>query len=246
MKIPKAFNTDRPVVTGVMQSNEQAIDLENSQESVAKLDFKIWLPFAAKTYKISPRIEDYVLKPMPLMPSDIPNRNGIGFPLEELVKYQPPPISRQVYKAWTGVPVHEEHENEDCETALGVVLDTVLTQIKGYGNGKHWKVMGLVAVDKNKYPTIAQDLLTNKINTGSMGAIADSFSCSVCGAKVTDNKFLNCSHVSSSKDVNWKFVEHEGKTKVAYLNAHGLSPIEFSIVRDPAWTTALSDQLLTW
>lgn len=257
MKIPQAFLNagklkeqkaafpDR-VVTGYMQSDEKAFDVERNQDLVAKLDFEIWLPFAAETYKINPKIEAYVIKPMPLMPSDLPNRNGVGFPIAELTKYQPPPISRQVYKAWTGVPVHLEHDNEDHEKALGVVLDTALTPIKNFGNGKHWKVMGLVAVDKDKYPEVAQKLLDNKINTGSMGTMADNFTCSVCGHQAHENQFMNCSHITSTKHVNWKLVNHEGQQKIAYLNAHGLSPIEFSIVADPAWTTALSDEILTW
>jgi hypothetical protein len=204
-----------------------------------------WLPFAAKTYHISPNLEDYVVKHMPICPADLPNRNGIGFPLEELTKYQPPPVARQVYRAWTGCPVHLEHDNEDHTKALGVIFDTSLRMVKTHGNGKHWMVHGLVGVDKNKYPEIAQKLLNNELNTGSMGAMADYFTCSVCGHRCGENQFMNCPHITSTQQVNWKLVDHMGEKKLAYLNAHNLSPIEYSVVADPAWASCLNDDVLT-
>ena len=254
LKFPKAY-TDHAfkkelkvrssLIKGFATSDEQAVDMEAKPEQAQRIDLG-WLPFAASTYHISPRIEDYVIKNMPICPSDLPNRNGVAFPIQELVKYQPPPIARQVYKAWQGCPVHLEHDNEDCTKAYGVILDSVLTPVKGYGNGKNWKVMGLIAIDKNKYPDIAQKVLNGEINTGSMGALADRFSCSVCDQEATEKTFMNCSHISSTQNVNWKLVDHEGQKKLAYLNAHGLSPIEYSMVSDPAWAPALSDQFVNW
>lgn len=224
--------------------SDKPTDLEKEPEHVAKIDTS-WLPFAAKTYHISPRLEDYLVVNIPLCPSDLPNRNGVAFPIEELVKYQPPPISRQVYKAWSGCPMHLEHDNEDCTKAIGVIFDTSLRQIKGYGDGKHWAVMGLVGIDKTKHPEIAQKFMNGEMNTGSMGCTADSFTCSVCDSPASDNQFTNCAHISSTQHVNWKVVDHMGEKKIAYLNAHGLSPIEFSAVGDPAWCTCLSEVLLS-
>jgi hypothetical protein len=77
-----------------------------------------------------------------------------------------------------------------------------------------------------------------------MGCMADNFTCSVCGHAASENQFMNCNHITSTKQVNWKLVAHAGEQKVAYLNAHGLSPIEYSIVRDPAWSTCLSDAII--
>lgn len=233
-------------IEGLSVSSEPAFDAEKEPDLVSRIDFETWLPFAAKTYHISSRIEDFIIKPMPVCPSDFPNRNGIGFPIQELVRFLPPPMNRQVFKAWAGCPIHLEHDNEDYTKAYGVMLDTALTPVKGYGQNKHFKVMGLVAVDKNKHPDIAQEVLDGRITTGSMGALADSFTCSVCGRDATDNKFMNCSHIGSTKDVNWNLVNYEGKQHVAFLNAHGLSPIEYSLVRDPAWCQAMSDHILSW
>lgn len=243
---PQVEAPAQPMIQGLGQSTEPAVDGEKDRGVIERVDFESWLPFAAKTYHISPRIEDYVFKNMPICPSDFPNRNGIAFPLQELVQFLPPPMNRQVFKAWQGCPVHLEHDNEDCTKAYGVVFDTSLSKIHGYGQGKHWKVMGLVGIDKTKYPDIAQEVLDGKIITGSMGALADRFTCSVCGREASDNKFMNCSHVGSTQEVNWKLVDYMGQQHIAYLNAHGLSPIEYSLVRDPAWVAALSDHIMAW
>lgn len=238
--------TASTLVRGFSTSDEQAFDAEKEPELIAKVNFQVWLPFAAKTYHISPHIEDYCFKSVPICPSDFPNRNGIGFPLAELVKFQPPPMNRQVFSAWTGCPAHLEHDNEDCTKAYGIVFDTALTKILGFGQGKHWKVQGLIGIDKNKHPDIAQEVLDGKINTVSMGALADSFTCSVCGRDIGENRFANCSHVGATGDVNWNVVDYEGRQHVAFLNAHGLSPIELSLVRNPAWVPAMSDHVMQW
>jgi hypothetical protein len=149
------------------------------------------------------------------------------------------------YKAWTGAPVHYEHDNKDHTKAYGVIFDTALTRIQGYNGGVFWKVMGLAAIDKNKYPEIAQRVLTGDLDTYSMGCLADTLCCSICGAVVhgAKKKYLNCAHVTHSEDINFRVWNHAGNRRLAYLNAYGLSPIELSIVEDPAWVVALSDQV---
>lgn len=214
-----------------------------SASEISKLDIS-WLPFAAQTYKISPNLDDYVIVNMPLMPTDICNRNGVAFPLQELIKYGPPPMNRQVYKAWAGCPLHVEHDNEDHTKAVGVIFDTSLRRISGYGNGQHWMVYGLIGVDRKKDPQMADKVARGEINTGSMGCMAEFFTCSVCGAEAGEEPMMNCSHISSTKSVNWNIVDHGGTKKVAHLNAHDLSPFEFSLVADPAWCSALSDIIL--
>jgi len=144
-----------------------------------------------------------------------------------------------------GVIVHNcEHDNEIHEKAYGVVLDSSLHKVTGYGGGKLWKVMGLLAVDKNKYPDIAQQVLTGEINTYSMGALVDYFTCSYCGQECS-SKYM-CQHVSSPETINWKSVkDFDGSEHIAFLNAHNIQPIEVSIVKDPAWAPALSDTRLS-
>lgn len=220
------------------------MDTQEGKDRFAELDFKTWIPFAAKTYNLSKHPEDYILRVTPLCPSSIPNRNGIGFPLEELIKFQPPPIARQVFKAWSGCPLHYDHDNEVHERAYGVVVDTRMSKIKGYGKGKLWKVMALVAVDKTKHPEMCQRILNNEVNTYSMGALADYFTCSYCGTKQED-KYQACAHILPGDVTPFRvFTDFDGSRHIAFKNAHDLTPIEFSIVEDPAWTTALSDHYL--
>lgn len=232
----------------VENKSEQVQDAEKDNSLIQRLDYDIWLPHAAKTYHISSRIEDFVIVGTPLCPSDIPNRNGHAFPISELVRYMPPPVAAQTYKAWKGCPMHLEHEADDCTTAYGVVLDTYLEKIRGYGNDKHWKVMALCAIDKAKYPEIAQEILDGTINTYSMGAMVDEFTCSYCHAPCWEDKngkHHHCAHVGGIDQVNWNVIEDwQGNKHLAYLRAHGIQPAEFSIVRDPAWVVALSDNVM--
>lgn len=208
-----------------------------------ELDAKVWLPFAAETYKISRNIEDYLITVTPICPSDLPNANGYAFPLAELTKFQAPPVSRQVYKAWAGTPLHREHRNEIHEDALGVVLDSSLHKIRGYGQGKLWKVMGLAALDKNKAPTEAQQMADGTLRTFSMGTDAGYITCSVCGAADIIEGRASCGHL----DPNAPFkviTDFDGTQTLAFKNAHDLRPIELSVVNNPAWSMALSDTLL--
>jgi len=260
---PTVYTPQRPDATmedmmdshsvGTLSKGEETFDAEKEpgriqqlnnpeNEERGKMDYEVWLQFAAKVYKISPKIQDYIIVNTLICPSDIPNRNGIAFPASELGRFLPPPMNRMVYKAWAGCPVHLEHDNEDHEKAYGVILDAALMKIQGFGDGKLWKVMGLLAIDKNKYPDIAQQVLTGKINTYSMGALVESFTCGYCGAEC-DSRFT-CGHISSTKNVNWKkYRDFDGSTHLAFLNAHSISPIECSIVKDPAWAPALSDNV---
>jgi hypothetical protein len=267
MRMPAAF-TDQPVVRPTettIKNPEDVVPQEQGEQTSVKFDtFRSdepaqemseyrqagsiidtsWLPFAAQTYHISPNLDDYVVKNMPICPADLPNRNGVGFQLSELTRFQPPPVARQVYRAWTGCPVHYEHDNEDHTKALGVIFDTSLRLVKAYGNSKLYMVHGLVGVDKKKYPQHAARLLSGELNTGSMGALADEFTCSVCGKAVTKHAFMNCDHIGTTEQVNWRIVSHEGRDKIAFLWAHSLSPIEYSLVEDPAWAVCLSEGVL--
>lgn len=232
------------IITAAQSVEVLAPESQAAQLALQQLDFATWLPYAAKLYNINPDIRAYVLATIPICPSDIPNRNGIGFPLAELLKFQAPPVARQSYKAWTGCPLHYEHRNEIHEDAYGIILDTAMRPIKGYGGGKLWKVMGLIGIDRTKHPEMARRVMENDINTYSMGALVDSFSCSYCGSEVT--KKHSCGHVNLARDIDWNEVRSwDNKRHIAFRNAHGIQPIETSLVESPAWTTALSDAVHT-
>jgi len=225
-------------VTDVSQA-VQVVDAEKDMSMLGGLDIS-WLPYAAKVYNISPHIEDYILVSTIICPSDIPNRNGIAFPRSELAKFQPPPMNRMVYEAWTKCPVHYEHDNEDHTKAYGVIFDSSFRKVQGYGEGKLWKVNGLNGIDKQKNPEMARRILEGEVNTYSMGALVDYFECGFCGSECSSTHV--CPHISSIKNVNWSLQQHwDGQKHLAFLNAFGISPIECSIVEDPAWAPALSD-----
>lgn len=264
--------TEDPVMAFDADSAEGREGLRDAFGEYA-LDYTTWLPFAAQTYKISPNIEDYVITVTPICPADLPNRNGVGFPLNELTRFQPPPVARQVFKAWTGCPLHYEHDNADYTKAFGAVLDSNLSKVKGYGEGRLWKVMGLTAIDKVKNPDVAEAVAKRLIKTYSMGADAGGVSCSYCGQEAilkgykdkTDRwgqpifntetgkpeklpVYSHCNHLKNMNvegGVDWYIeVDGLGKKHLVYRKAHNLFPFELSIVKDPAWTTAFSDQIL--
>lgn len=235
--------------TKVVNDDQKAVsvsDAATDMGTVKGLDYEAWLPIAAKVYQISDRIQDYVLVNTVICPSTVPNRNGVGYPAKELAKYMPAPT--RVYENWKYKPVCLEHDSENPEESYGVILDTTLTRVTGYGQGKIWKVMGLLAIDKAKHPDIAYKVLRGLNDTYSMGAMVQGFNCSFCGTECYHDpdtgQDFGCHHITSTKTVNWGIQKDaQGRDHVTFLNAYGIFPVECSIVADPAWTPALSDQV---
>lgn len=67
-----------------------------------------WLPFAAEAYKISDDIGNFVLVPVTIMNSDLPNRNLVGFPFEQITAWNMQTCSIN-YQTFKGVPLHLDH-----------------------------------------------------------------------------------------------------------------------------------------
>lgn len=198
-----------------------------------QLDFVQWLPAAAREYVISANPLDYVLTPVLTIPSDLPNRNCVGFPLKELLKFNVE-AGRLTYKTFIGKPVHIEHDNEDPRKAIGVIVDAVLRPTSSYGDGKMWRLFKLLAIDRTKNPELARKILARELNTYSMGAWVKSFSCSYCDAPMG-----RCSHLSPGRPRD--FYELNGK--LVYRLCHGVNGFETSVVFDPAYSVAASDVL---
>jgi hypothetical protein len=195
------------------------------------LDLPNWLPFAAKSYNISASIEDYLLIPFIIMPSDLPNRNCVAFPLRELVKWAPE-CGRQAYQTWKGMPTFLEHDNSDHTKAYGAIADVSLRKMEGFGQGKVWKVLSLYALDRTKHPDIAVQVLSGELNSSSMGAFVDRYSCSYCNAELG-----KCTHISTRRSHD--FYELEGK--LVFRNVHNPRGFELSLVHTPAYLSAISD-----
>ena len=207
----------------------------SAEKAKEKLDITRWLPFAAKKYDISPDIRDYFFVPVITIPSDLPNRNGVAFPLRTLLEFNIE-AGEQAYKTFKGKPVHFEHKNDVPKEAYGVIADAFLRRLDGYGNGRIWKLLELLAIDRTKYPTIAQKILDGEMNSYSMGAMVSTYSCSYCGQEIGKCDHL---HPRLKKD----FYEKDGK--LVFRNVHGISGFETSIVATPAYSVAASDILMT-
>lgn len=212
---------------------KQAISANIAKEEVAAMSsavgWELWLPFAAKELELSADPKDYLIHPVPIMYSDLPNRNGFAFPLTELIKWNVA-LGRQAYKGWSGMPMYTEHQSEDHKKALGIVIDTSLRRIQNFGKGKFWKVMALAAVDRNKNPARAEQMEKGELNTYSMGAMVDYCTCSYCGAVAGE-----CPHVEED---NNKVTFYEKNGQLVYKDVHGVQPYELSVVDDPAFLTA--------
>lgn len=211
---------------------EKASDVQG-----AKLDITQWLPFAAKKMNISPDIKDYVFVPVFTIPSSLPNRNSVAFPLEALKDYSVD-YGMLGYQTFKGKPVHLEHNNSDPTKAYGIIVDCSLRPLRGYGNGKVWKLMELLAIDRTKNPDMANKILKGEYNSYSMGAMVGRYSCSICNANITSKE--TCPHVGKPGTIDFR--EFDGK--LAFKNVWDIGGIETSIVATPAFHVANSDALL--
>lgn len=197
--------------------------------SEQSLDFERILPFASKVFDISTRVEDYYLTSVPILTSDLPNRNGIGMPLSELLAWNPE-IGRQAYKGWKGMPLHYEHKSDVHKEAIGIIADVALLPVKGYNGGRIYKVMALAAVDTTKRVNITSRIARGELTTWSMGCMVEDYSCSYCGKPEG-----RCLHIDPNKNV--EFYELNGV--LVYRNVHKLKPFELSAVNDHAFPCAI-------
>lgn len=219
---------------GTMSIGLNGMGMAGGTDSQIPLDVTQWLPFAAPKYKISPDIKDYIVVPVIAVPSDLPNRNRIAFPLKELLAFNPE-MGCQSYKSWVGKPTYSEHKNDVIEEAYGVVADTSLVKLNGWAGGKVWKLLMLALFDRSKYVERVAAIAQGDVNSYSMGAWVSDYTCSVCGAEVG-----KCNHVEM-RDTRATLTEANGR--LAFKNCSGIVGFELSVVDNPAWVTAISDNV---
>lgn len=208
-------------------------NLTEGLESGTPLNIGNWLKGASTVYDISPNLNDYVIKPVIILPSELPNRNGVGFPIQELIRFNPE-MGMCAYKTFQGKPTHYEHANTNIKEAKGVIFDTFIRKLEGFGNGKLWKVLALLGWDRQKDPKLANRVLTNDLNTFSMGAWIDLYTCSVCGREMG-----KCYHLDAHSPVNFKLT---GDGQLAFCEVYNPVGFETSGVEGPAFLCALSDE----
>ena len=217
----------------VQAFSQSAIKADIAKDEISHMSsavgWELWLPFAARELELSSDPKDYLIHPVPIMYSDLPNRNGFAFPLNELIKWNVE-LGRQAYKGWSGMPMYTEHQSEDHKKALGVVIDTSMRRIQNFVKGKFWKVLALAAIDRNKHPKRAEQIEKGEVTTYSMGAMVDYCTCSFCGAIAGQ-----CGHV---KEDNNAVTFYEKENQLVFKNVHGVRPYELSVVDDCAYNIA--------
>lgn len=192
------------------------------------MDAPAWLPFAAEPYQISAELADFVLVPQIIMPSDLPNRNGVGFPFRELTRFNTD-AGTLSYRTWKGKPTHVEHQNQILDAAKGVVFDASIRRITR-ASGDVWKVMCLCGFDRKKDPYLANQILTGERPSASMGAYVRDYACTICG---TLHSKGGCEHVKHGKPEYKIFAG-----RLAYLEAVDPMGFEISSVQTPAFVSA--------
>jgi hypothetical protein len=200
------------------------------------------LPFAAEALKISPRLEDYIIQPIEIIRSEIPNRNGTGFLYEELTRFNPE-YGRIAYQTWIGMPTFVEHQdNRKPELAAGIILDVALRKADEF-KGRFYRLNQLLAYDRNKRSDIASAILRGDRASFSMGSMCNYYTCSICNANVNDMGGY-CEHIDvrTPKAKAMSMQLHNGK--LAYCQPRVINGIETSSVMVPAASFATNPKIL--
>lgn len=244
----KAF--DSPIdLFSINRKQENSKPLKKTTANIVKSNLDeatigSWLPLAAEQYKLSPKLEDYICIPVVIMPSDLPNRNGISFPYSSLVSFNPNPyVKRVAFKTWEGSPTFYEHDNEDYTKAKGVIFAVTMSPIVGAEGDVH-KVICLCGFDRTKDENLYNRIKSGDLTTYSMGAFCDNYSCSVCGTKYDQG---GCEHLQGANFINnpvFKTFPTRYGNKLAYYQAEGITGFETSAVEDPAYVSAQNSFLI--
>lgn len=141
----------------------------NMPHSYLDLDF---LAAASETYQISPDPSDYIIVALPIVTSDVPNRNLQGFLGQELA-YFDPMYGCLTYQTFLRKPCHIDHqENTIPHKAKGVHVDASMVYVPKFDV---WKINVLTMWDRTKDPKLVQDILDKKRTGYSMGCSVGAF-----------------------------------------------------------------------
>lgn len=205
------------------------------QNGGANIEANLWLPFAAKEYRLSGNLRDYVMIPVPILISDMPNTNGDSLSIQELLRFNPD-TGMQMFKSFRGKPTFLEHDNEDYTKAKGVILDAFIRPLKGFGKGKHWKLVLLLAFDRTKDPMLVDSILSGENNAYSLGFFFKSYTCSICNQRFGQGGLRTpCSH-TKPKRPPYRMMDG----RLAYRRCEFATGFETSVVSNPAYVIAIS------
>ena len=198
-----------------------------------------YLASAAKIYDISPNIHDYVCIPVPIVTAEIPNRNSQAFEFSDLISFDPT-VGRMLYQTFIGKPTHIDHKNSILNKAKGINLDAALVPMKKY---KLVKIFVLAAFDRSKDIELVGNILDNKRNCYSMGALAQMFQCSICKGLLGPSIERTCTCFGTDyQDLSTLGSVSNGK--LHYHIARDFGFIEISNVSSPADVGARSNNIM--
>lgn len=215
----------------------EAAKLGMTQEASAECN--LWLPAAAKVYNLSPNIRDYILIPVPVMFSDIPNTNGDSVTIQEFLRFDPD-MGMQAFKTFRGQPTYREHDNKVITKAKGVILDTFLRPVRGYGGGRYFKLVELLAYDRTKDPMLVNSILSGEENAYSVGFYFKSYKCSICQA-VCGQGFNSkpCGHTQPRRPT----YKNE-RNQLVYRQCGQIKGFETSSVFNPSYISAIQKEYM--
>lgn len=223
--------------TDVKKTHEIKMPSVTGDSQAIPIDASFWLPLAAPYYNISKNLNDYLLFPVPGLITELPNSNGDSCSLSELLEFNTK-LAMPAFKSFKGRPVHFEHQSSDMTQAKGVILDVHLRPLKNF-NGKHAKMIELLAIDKTKDRDLCRKLEDGKLNTFSVGMYYTSFSCSVCGNEVSPNSGTPCAHTH----LKCRTYQDPSTGQLVYRHCHNIFGFETSVVADPAYVSAIGTML---
>lgn len=217
------------------REGSSAINQLSAQHGGSNIEANLWLPFAAKELRISPNLRDYIVIPVPILISDMPNTNGDSLSIGELLRFDPN-LGMQMFKTFRGKPTFLEHDNEDHTKAKGVILDAFIRPLKGFGNGKYWKLVLLLAFDRTKDPMLAAAIASGENNSYSLGFYFKSYTCSICNQRFGQGGLKTpCSH---TKPKRAPYRMPDGR--LAYRRCEFANGFETSAVANPAYVIAIN------
>lgn len=216
-----ASKTSKSIILSDKSSGGEGVDI----------DANSWLPMASEHYNISPNIQDYVLAPIPATITGIPNTNGDCFTTERMLRFIPD-LGMCAYKTFKGKPTHTEHVNKDYTIAKGVIFDAYLKPLRGFG-GNHARLILLLGFDRTRDPVLAEKIAKNELNTYSIGAHYNAYTCSVCGHVTEQSTMIVCSH-TKLRVPTYK----NPQNRLVYRELMNFVGFECSSVGDPAFVSA--------
>ena len=185
---------------------------------VGEIDIS-WMEAAAAFHDVSPDPHDYVFSVERAVVADIPNRNSDVFTRAEIHRFNGN-LSLPAWKTFERRPVYYEH-NQVPKDARGLIFKSFVEV-----EGPYQVVTCVTGVCRKKDRNLAEAVRNKTRPYWSMGCLADSVECSICGKTATEqNQF--CKHLSGmmGQVLNGRLV-YEILKNVTY--------IELSNVGDPA------------